>query len=290
MALIESIIGSEPETFEELARWTEKYDSYSGNIKYKLSAEDNLSNGDTVEVTFSVTGKCADKVASKSKEFVVSNLTEVEIIDVFKDIELIFNGTAGNAAAKVKYNSDSKFLMGCDFSIEPNYSLKNGDTVTVSIENSNELAEKYNAIPLKTSNEYTVSGLESYVTETSQISIDTINELANKFLEQTKSEQTDNFIFTYKNFKYYGSYLFVKKENPYNKNNNQLQIFVSYDKYQDGSLSDTIYLPLIFSNITCNTEGEVSINYDDGYTSVFTTNIEEYLLKSEDDYTISKFE
>ena len=294
--LIESIIGEEPsvtdstEGMKEYFEWYDEYETYQLAIEMTVSKKENLSNGEEITVKITASGVATDKIASGEKKYTVSGLTQIEKVDAFKSIELVTEGVSGNAAAEIKLLDNSAFFKACEFDIEPKYKLSNGDKVIVTIKNSNYLAEKYNKVPQTMSKEFVIQGLGSYVTSADQISQELIKIIADKYLASKKTDVKDDFLFTYSEVKYYGSYLYVEKADSYAMSKNELRIYVYYNQYMDGELRQTIYSPIIFDNIIINPDGKIDINYEDGSASTFVSDIEESLEKSEKDYTIFKLD
>lgn len=160
-ALVEELVGKSPsggagdaEDLEAFAKWVERYDTYYSAISYECSPKTNLSNGDVVTVTFTVEDVLKGKIKTGSKEFVVEGLDEIEQIDVFNDLEVVYNGVSGYGTAKIVTN-DERY----EFSIEPSKGLKNGDKITVTIENSDELQEEYYLLITETARSYVVESL-----------------------------------------------------------------------------------------------------------------------------------
>ena len=294
--LITSIIGEEPsavdsaEGMKEYFEWYDEYETYQLAIEINVSKEENLSNGEEITVQITVTDVAADKIASGEKKYTVSGLTQIEKVDVFKSIELVTEGVSGNAAAEIKLLDNSTFFKACEFDIDPKHKLSNGDKVIVTIKNSNYLAEKYNKAPQTMSKEFAIQGLGSYVTSADQISQELIKNIADKYLASKKIDVKDDFLFTYSEVKYYGSYLYVEKADSYAMSKNELRVYVYYNQYMDGELRQTIYAPIIFNNIIINPNGNIDIDYDEGSASTFVSDIEESLEKSEKDYTIFKLD
>ena len=286
--LIEDIIGPEPQSFEELAKWMEKYDALSSNIDYTVTPNKNLSNGDIVEVRFTVESDSKNKISTKSKKFTVSGLKEVETFDVFANIDVSFEGVSGEAEVNIK-KTRSDIMDCCQLDIEPYNELKNGNKVVITVHNIDAMADQFGVVPKETTKDYIVSNLALYVAKKSQLDQKIIKDFETKFLKEQKEKRTDNFIFSYKNFKNYAVYFISKKEtDTSNREKNLLLFFVSYDEYTDGELRNTIYTPLIFKNIMVNKAGELSIVYEEGDNSTFTTNIDTYFDKFKENYVIEK--
>ena len=292
-ALITDVIGKTPDSWfsEEFFEWQNRYDEISKGIKLEYNSE-GLSNGDEFTVKIAVSGVAADKIKSVELTYTVKGLKDVETHDVFKDIELSVTGTSGNATAKINKLTDRDIIVSCSFAIEPNYGIKNGDAVIVTIKNVNQLYDKYEFIPTETTKTFIVSGLEEYATiETLPRSI--FQGFAEQYLQEKNtniSEENTDFL-SYSTAQLYGIYFLTEKEDALFAKTNEVRIIVSYDKYVDGEYRETIYDVIYFDNITIDSDGKTAILYEDRKsTGFFYTDINEHMDELEDDYNITKIE
>ncbi|MBQ7969080.1 MAG: hypothetical protein IJ292_04590 [Clostridia bacterium] len=289
-SLICSIIGKEPESFKEMLKWSEEYDMYADEINYSITPSEELSNGDIVTVSITVTGTAQNKINSGEKEYTVKGLTEVETIDVFKEIEVSFEGVSGKGRPILKYNSESDFLAACKIQGYEKYSLENGEKITLTITNAEELAKTYGKIPATVSHEYEVSGLDSYVSKVEQLPKDVIRSFAEKFMQE-EQEDNDNEIddmFSYSTVKYYSTYFMIPKEGALRASKNELHIIVYCDEYLRGDYFRTDYIPLVFKDIIHNADGTVILEYDSGSSTTFTTDINLHLDDLKEKYIIEE--
>lgn len=288
--LIESIIGEEPIGVftEEAWEWAELYEDYSKNIVCEYPTS-NLSNGDTFNVKIITTGIAAEKIKSIEKTYTVKGLSEIETIDVFEHVTVTFSGVSGFASATLTVNTDDEIINACRFKIEPQYNLENGDIVTVTITNRESVCDKYSIVPRELIKEYTVLELREYATADT-LPMDIVDELASRYITEKSEEiEEENSWIWYDEPKLYGCYFMEKKDGAFFCKENELHILVYYNKYVYEDYHSTIYLPLIFENITVNTDGSVNIDYEDGHgTGFFYTSYENYINKFDDDYDITK--
>ncbi len=290
--LITSIIGEEPEIedyskgMKKYMAWEEDFEEYQNNIEIKISKEENLSNGDEVTITISVKGIAAKKIKSAKETFKVKGLVEVETFDVFTDIEFLAEGVSGSGNAQIKLLSDSLLLKSCDFNIEPKSNLKNGDKVTVTIVNIEYLAEKYAKAPKIAKKEFIVSGLGDFVTSIDQLPKSLIQEITTQYLTKKRAEVVDNFLFEYSEVEYYGTYLFVRKEDSLAIRKNELCIYVYYDEFLNGEYRRTVYCPIVFRDIIVAPDGTVDLDYENGSAATFVTDIDVAIEDKNEDYYI----
>lgn len=291
--LVEDILGEEPDDLEKAMAYYEKYDELETAISYNVSAEEGLSNGDTVTIEFLVMPSSSSKVKACKENYTVSGLTEVETVDVFKDLEVSFEGMNGEGEIKIDKTTDDEFVNALEISTSnasQNFTLSNGDEVEVIITCSNSVAEKYGKVPAEKSGVFTVSGLSEYAT-VDDLPMDIINNYAARFLEEETPENIGSTI-TYSNVKIYGIYFAENKGKAFT-NKNELHILISYNEYAELPFGqrreDFICKPLIFENIVKNSDGTVVINYKDGSgTGLAYNDVEKYLSELEVDYTVTK--
>ena len=280
-AMIETIIGEEPagDSYEEFSKWMNKYLIYDEGIEVSCTPEDGLSNGDTVTVKVTLSETAAKKVAGGEKKFTVSGLPEIETVDLFKDVSLRYEGIVGkNTMVHLDKLSDSQILQDCNFHVEPQSSVKNGDVVTVTITNAETLAEKHLCAPAETSKTFTVSGLDEYLTDSDLLPEDKIREIIEQFVPTCRKE--DDSIFTHSEPAYYKTYFCIGKEDVIGADFNRLYIYVCYDQYMDGNYRWTVYTPLTFRNLVLKADGSIDLEYENGENAVFQTSpesVDEYM-------------
>lgn len=284
--LIEQLIGEEPDSFDDLQKWIAKYDALSQGIVLDYSSLENLSNGDEITVSVQTTGSASSKVSTGERKYIVSGLKEVETVDFFKDISVMFEGISGEAVADISLLADSEYLSDCDFEMEPRAALCSGETVTVTISNVDELAETYGYLPLETAKSFTVPALDEYVHSVEQLPTETICGIAEQYVLDSQKEA--EAWFTYSESVYYKTYFCTPLPDGVMTKNNLLLIFIKYDEFIDGEFRQTNYVPLQFQNILQAAAGEVNIEYDDGFTSIFTTEIDSYIEGLEEDYSVTE--
>ena len=106
LELIESVIGGEPEPNESYSSWLSQYILYDEGITFSCTPEQNLSNGDTVTVTVTVSDAAAKTIKGGEKKFTVSGLPEMQTVDFFRDIAIRYEGIGGQARAILERETD----------------------------------------------------------------------------------------------------------------------------------------------------------------------------------------
>jgi len=261
-ALITELIGEEPASMSDTGiEWLMLYESYSENITCEYTRE-NLSNGDTLVVKITATGDATEKVKNAEVKFTVEGLPEVEYADIFEDVELQFSGISGNAMAKLTLTGSNDVLNACKFNIEPNYGLKNGDVVTVTVANTESILNKFYTLPETESKTFTVSGLEYYATA-EDLPMDTVNEIATQIVAEEQAENDSDPNFTYTDVELYGVFFMTGKEDAW-ADENQLHFVIHYDMLEDdGSVRFSYYIPLYITDILAAADGTVTISRED---------------------------
>ena len=115
--------------------------------------------------------------------------------------------------------------------------------------------------------------------------LETIKEFVAKYLVDGKSEGGGGL--TYSEPVHAGAYFSVNKEDGYRKYENLLEIFIAQDQYYHGECLRTCYTPLRFYDITIEANGTVNLEYETGTTSVFYTDLDQYLEDLEVDHDIT---
>lgn len=295
-ALIAGIIGAEPdeENLTKFVEWYALYEEHADNIHVEYFPQTELSNGDIVTVTITVSGKTAKSVKSASKEYTVSGLVEIETVDVFANIDVIIEGVNGSGWARVSLkNKDDEFMNALSFVVGgdvKNGQLSNGDTVTITAKYSDTLIEKHQKMPKTNSVTLTVSGLSRYATK-DDIPAATIAPIAQQFIAEKEAALEPTSMFTYSPVELYGVYYAEAEEGKFSFHENELHILIVYTQYMYGEYHSTIYLPLYFENVLIDTDGNINIDYEDGQRSAFFyTDAEKYINDLSEDYKVTKIQ
>jgi len=187
-------------------------------ISYDLSKSSELSNGDSVVLKWNLNEACSEKTNLVLKgsdiNIKVSGLEKIGEFDPFKYIEVAFSGKGPNGSASVTKSSDD-IASYIDYTIDKNYGLSNGDSVTVtaSIPYETTFIEKFGMLPSAYEKQYTVEGLSEYVTASTAIS----DEALNKMKKQTEdciiaSQQNLSDELTMDSYEYIGNYFIKDKD------------------------------------------------------------------------------
>lgn len=246
----------------------------------------NLSNGDVVTYTwdgvneqtkkeaeelFGVKIKCSDVT------YKVSGLTAVNTFDAFDGVEVEFNGISPDGSATVNTLPTAEAAKGLYYTLDEQYNLANGDTVTVTVHSNrddfSDCIEKYGAIPAATEKTYTVEGLNEYVTDSVLVSL---QNQAQDVLNAYIAKSWDSECVTLKGMSYLGYYILTPK----NKDNygvSQDVIILPYqvtshnhfedDKGQVYDADVSYYWYIAFRNVSKDADGNIAGGLDDYYTA-----------------------
>lgn len=289
IALIESIIGKEPESFENYGKWFSQYLIYDEGISISCTPTQNLSNGETVTVTVSVSESAAKTVKGVEKKFTVTGLKEVQTVDFFRNVDLQYEGIGDNAHVVWKQPETDGFLRDCVFQIEPEYGIQNGDTVTVTVKNAEDLEQRYLVRPAQMTKTYVVSGLDEYLTDSNLLPEAEIRSLIREFLGSTQPKEDGTF--TYSAPEYYKTYFLTDDPQSFYlaDSDNALEIYLRYDEFMDGEYRRTIYTPLVFTNLILHPDGNISgLDYASGSSASFYTDPEAIVNRHFNAYSIEE--
>ena len=257
------------------------------SITFDVKPDSDLSNGDVVTVTASwnedYEKKAGVKILSKEQEFTVEGLEEVKEVDPFEDIEVTFSGTPPYVYPNWTNNSDDDYLRYLWFNFEDYDSLDVGDTVTLTVDESEENALANGYKFTQTSKEYTVSGVDSYVTSAADISADNLDSMKNEATDALDAYFANNNSYIGNSgFSYEGSYYLVAKNSDTWGDTNVLYLVFSTTVTSAESAFEptVVYFPVKYTNIMALSDGSQNFNtygdiegytdleYDDGWDNV----------------------
>ena len=257
------------------------------SITFDVKPDSDLSNGDVVTVTASwnedYEKKAGVKILSKEQEFTVEGLEEVKEVDPFEDIEVTFSGTPPYVYPDWTNNSEDDYLRYLWLNFEDYDSLDVGDTVTLTVDESEENALANGYKFTQTSKEYIVSGVDSYVTSAADISADNLDSMKNEATDVLDAYFANNNSYIGNSgFSYEGSYYLVAKNSDSWGDTNVLYLVFSttVTSAENAFEPTVVYFPVKYTNIMALSDGSQSFNtygdiegytdleYDDGWYNV----------------------
>lgn len=154
-------------------------------IDVETKRDEGLSNGDKVSLEWDCDEEAIKELTGysvkyESTEVEVEGLEDVPEFDAFEDLKIEFSGVDPNGKAVIVTDSLSGGAKELEFELSKDKGLSNGDVVTVKIANeTSRKKEKYfielcGALPKEMEKQYTVEGLDTYVTDLKQISSNTL--------------------------------------------------------------------------------------------------------------------
>jgi hypothetical protein len=247
------------------------------SVSVKLDNTSKLSNGDELSYTWDVDEKLSEyvkcKVKYKDDKLKVSGLTELGKFDAFADFSVSYSGIAPNGSVEFDY-SGSK-LNYYDFSCDNSRGLSNGDKVVVKIDESQveRCAEQYGEVPESLEKEYTVEGLNSYVTTSAEITENALSSMKSQAEDAYYAHAAKNFGDgeEVKSLAYLGNYLLTNKGNSYGDYNYLVLVYrvdvhnTYSNKKQSYDKVNNVYWYASFSNLMTDGNGNVTVdtnNYD----------------------------
>lgn len=271
-----------------------------------------LSNGDKVTYSWELSEGTVDKFENRWKcrlsyddiNYEVSGLHEIKEVDPFDDeyFSIRFEGEAPDAKA---YAENTKYTE-IQYDISPESGLSNGDVVTVTVSMDGDVST-YGYTITETSKEFTVDGLDSYVTDLSQIPEDYLATMESQAQDEMASAVALwKYPEWYQSMEYVGSYLAYEKSTDHlwiNGKNILFMVFQVTADSPEGTITYYTYARydniMLYSDGTCYTDLS-SCDLADGYgedfkvgdyeydgfqdlDSLYNTTISQYLA----DYTIT---
>ena len=237
-------------------------------ISGELSETSGLSNGDEIEFEWDVNAQ--DIEENFKVKFIYENVTEKvkglkegTVFHPFDELEVTFTGTAPNGRVEIDENFS---VSGLRATVDKEYGLKNGDTVTVTIQGryGDDVYDTCFAkgmIPSETTKQYTVSGLPAYVEKLSEIPKSNMDEM-DKQARDVVTAMVAGWVEKESLVKMdlLGSYLLSAKPGM-NVSGSQNQLILVYQnsvKNKDGEFA--YYYYILYSDILKNADGTLNCN------------------------------
>lgn len=159
-------------------------------VEIDLSKENNLSNGERVEILYTYDKALAEeldvKISDATTTFMVDNLPQAEQItyeQLFDDVELVLQGTSPVITAEVVNNSTHPYIQTMDFAIRsPKEYYQKGDTIVVEAFFDEQEAIDYRYAVESGEDgyckEYPLEGIDTYVMDPEVITQEMLDILA----------------------------------------------------------------------------------------------------------------
>ena len=267
-------------------------------IDVTATPNSNLKNGDEVTVTFEFDNEVAKKqkmeFIGEPQTITVEGLPSLKELDPFAGLSVTFKGISGDGEAVFEYNGTDDLLSEYAFDIQGDakqYYLKNGDEITVAVESyyDDDTAAYYGFKITKREQNYTVSGLNEYIGEFSQISAAGLELLRTRAAEDLNDALDDiDAAYTVGEPEYAGYAIGIaNSEDEYTKNYLYLIYKAKIGAVAGKTMPATLYMPVKFDNITDDDELGESYAYGvKGYARLIGSS--DYFSGYFDPYSITK--
>lgn len=160
------------------------------DVQVELSKYSELSNGDKITVTYKYDNEKAKKVGIKFKgkkeKITVKGLKKVKTVDIFKDLELKFEGTAPNLSTESEIiieQNDASFWC----TVSPCEDLDIGDEITIEC-TTEGMVNGIKPEKLKTTVKVPDTA-EHYVTDPSELTAEDMQEIKDGLTKILKGEE-----------------------------------------------------------------------------------------------------
>ena len=266
----------------------------------------NLSNGDNIKYIWCVDDSAVSeyfKVKLEMSEitYKVEGLGDAETFDMFKDIEVEFEGSSSEGKVRIYNTSDIEPVKDWKFEADKSEGLRNGDKITVSIEDVDEKIKEclsvYGKVPDATSKEYEVSGLSSSSKGTDQVSKETLDEMKKAVEDNLKDEAESDWYkeVTLDDMNYVGAFFLKAKDATGSSDDNIMKLVYAIDtslelEEDDSKTTGTygFYYVAIFDDMEENEDGTYDVNVKSisipNNSAVFETESKDYYFDGYEDY------
>jgi len=174
--ITDDVLGDNPNDYDVLA-----LSVLFETVKFDTDSETSqLSNGDTIKITLNYSSdRFKDygiKFKNTSFEYKVSGLSEAVEIDLFKGLNIKYEGISPNAIVLIDNTKCDSFIKdNVSFSADKNY-VANGDTITVTAYCRQSKLDENNYAVKSMTKEFNVSGLSEYITDTASYDFSSIDD------------------------------------------------------------------------------------------------------------------
>lgn len=257
-------------------------------FEWDVDRMDGLSNGDTVTCSLKTDENASlfesmYGITFTAEDFTITidDLEEVAEFNAFDIVDVKYEGAAPIGEAKLSIKDNIGIYQDLVYSISPESGLSNGDKVTVTVKPNpdyyteedrwEKIVDKYGKIPKETSRQYTVSGLDTYITSVSQIPDELIRDMQEQAetvfattIEAGLDEATQELL----QGNYIGNYLVSSKDKVsgnrlylvYKIRINNYYAYSDRDRQEDFDKNTDFYWYCMFENIAISADGECKIS------------------------------
>lgn len=249
-------------------------------VKYSLSKEEDLQNGDEVVLKWEIPEKLKNlqdqalfTLVAEDKSYNVTGLRDIKLVDPFENIEVTYRGNSGNG--KVRVTGGERYVK---YSVDKTEGLKNGDKIKITITNSDgskftpdKLIKERGVKLSATEMEYTVEGLSVYINSIEEIGKDTLAKIDKQAVDVALTYTSNKDKTDMNSYKVIGHYLATSKSGE-NSPVNRLYCLVSYTVTDTEKGPVEIIYAVSFKDIMV-LNNEVVVNLNNSNTHATTIQI-----------------
>lgn len=171
-------------------------------VEYDIVGETKeLSNGDIITVVLSPDNERLKDIGISFSEteysYTVSGLTEPVTLDLFKDVEVTFEGISPHLKPIVEYIGSDEFIKNNVYYITDAYGYKNGDTLKLTARYNDYTFEENNYIAAADEKEIPVEGNREYAPADSDFS--EIRKYLDDYAHGLMEKESNPYILGYEN-------------------------------------------------------------------------------------------
>ena len=277
-AEIENAYDWEDEAFEKAG--IENIDDFSslGNaiaiemsVSYDVYPNENLSNGDEVVVKAAINNEAVEEygiefVASE-KKFTVEGLPEIVQVDLFENVDIVYQGIAPNVTASI-VDSNTDSYVSTRYILDKSSNLDVGDIITITAEYDKDKLLENGYMAESNTKEFEVSNVVRYATELSDISEEAITQLKKQtediieadVVHQSNYVWSKSNIYTLGNMEFLGNYFLCAKniQSAFRKN----YCYFVYKLDMVGENDFSCYYTVAYYDLLVLEDGSCSYDFD----------------------------
>lgn len=227
-------------------------------VSYDISPKENLSNGDEVTVTVKIDNEAIEKYdiqfVGEEKKFIVEGLSEIQTIDLFENVDVLFQGTAPYATAMVS-DANTDYYVETHYTLDKNQNLNSDDIVTVTAKYDKDKLLQAGYMAESDTKEYVVSNVSRYITDLVDIPDDAMEKLEKQTEDIIKSNIARYNGYSLENLNFLGNYFLNSKDYESNWGEKNITYFV-YEVDLTGKEDLTYYYCAGYYDILLTEEDE----------------------------------
>lgn len=183
-------------------------------VSYEVSPKENLSNGDEVTVSVIIDeDKLKDykiNLVAEEKRFIVDGLEEIQQLDLFENVDVVFSGAAPYATASVSdVNEDSYVII--QYMLDKKENLAIGDTVTVTASYDKDKLMKAGYVAESDTKEFEVSNIPHYISKLEELPEEANAALKKQTEDIIQANIAKSSTYSLSDFEFMGNYFLNQK-------------------------------------------------------------------------------